>query len=111
MVLEVARKSPGYGFGAHKGYGTAMHRQALQSLGPSPVHRFSYRPVGRLAGVPVEGTHHRGVDDAWNAAGLLASLLVRRPAALGRPPAPPPGDPGAPRTARDRKTGAHDPSP
>lgn len=30
-----------------------------------------------LAGLPVEGTHHRGVDDAWNTAGLLAALLVR----------------------------------
>lgn len=26
-------------------------------------------------GVPMEGTHHRGADDAWNIAGLLASLL------------------------------------
>jgi inhibitor of KinA sporulation pathway (predicted exonuclease) len=28
-----------------------------------------------LAQVPHEGTHHRGGDDAWNIAGLLASLL------------------------------------
>jgi inhibitor of KinA sporulation pathway (predicted exonuclease) len=28
-----------------------------------------------LAGVVHEGTHHRGRDDAWNIAGLLASLL------------------------------------
>lgn len=29
-----------------------------------------------LAGLPLEGTHHRGVDDAWNIAGLLAHLLT-----------------------------------
>jgi inhibitor of KinA sporulation pathway (predicted exonuclease) len=29
------------------------------------------------AGLPLEGTHHRGVDDAWNIAGLLAGLLGR----------------------------------
>ena len=26
-------------------------------------------------GVPLEGTHHRGVDDAWNIAGILCRLL------------------------------------
>jgi inhibitor of KinA sporulation pathway (predicted exonuclease) len=29
------------------------------------------------AGRELEGTHHRGVDDAWNIAGLLAGLLAR----------------------------------
>ncbi len=36
---------PGYGFAAHKGYGTAQHLAALQDLGPCPVHRQSFRPV------------------------------------------------------------------
>lgn len=26
-------------------------------------------------GLTLEGTHHRGVDDAWNIAGLLCKLL------------------------------------
>jgi ribonuclease HII len=39
---------PGYGFDHNKGYGTAMHRHALHLLGPSPVHRQSYRPVAQL---------------------------------------------------------------
>ncbi len=30
----------------------------------------------RHAGHDLVGTHHRGVDDAWNIAGLLAALLV-----------------------------------
>jgi len=34
---------PGYAFASHKGYGTAAHLQALQRLGPSPVHRLSFR--------------------------------------------------------------------
>jgi ribonuclease HII len=33
---------PGYGFAAHKGYGTKAHREALQRLGLSPVHRLSF---------------------------------------------------------------------
>jgi len=28
-------------------------------------------------GIPLEGTHHRGVDDAWNIAALLCHLLER----------------------------------
>lgn len=36
---------PGYGFGQHKGYGTAAHAAALDRLGPSPVHRASFAPV------------------------------------------------------------------
>jgi ribonuclease HII len=36
---------PGYGFAQHKGYPTAAHREALQTLGASPIHRTSYAPV------------------------------------------------------------------
>jgi ribonuclease HII len=39
---------PGYGMGAHKGYGTAVHLEALARLGPTPIHRRSFAPV-RLA--------------------------------------------------------------
>ena len=39
------RKYPGYGFARHKGYPTGGHRQALVSLGPSPVHRRNFSPV------------------------------------------------------------------
>ncbi|OGT32298.1 MAG: ribonuclease HII [Gammaproteobacteria bacterium RBG_16_51_14] len=38
---------PGYGFAIHKGYPTAMHLQALEKLGVSPVHRRSFAPVKR----------------------------------------------------------------
>jgi len=34
---------PLYGFDRHKGYGTAVHRQALNLYGLSPVHRRSFR--------------------------------------------------------------------
>lgn len=30
-----------------------------------------------LLHLPLEGTHHRGVDDAWNIAGILAKLLLQ----------------------------------
>jgi ribonuclease HII len=39
------RVYPGYGFARHKGYGTRVHLEALERLGPSPIHRRSFRPV------------------------------------------------------------------
>ena len=47
-LLELERQYPGYGFAAHKGYPTAAHLKALQSLGVSPVHRRSFGPVRAL---------------------------------------------------------------
>jgi ribonuclease HII len=35
----------GYGFASHVGYGTPTHREALKRLGPSPIHRRSFRGV------------------------------------------------------------------
>lgn len=42
MLAEDARY-PGYGFAGHKGYPTPAHRSAIQSLGPSPIHRMTFR--------------------------------------------------------------------
>jgi ribonuclease HII len=36
---------PHYRFGQHKGYGTAMHLEALTAHGPSDLHRMSFAPV------------------------------------------------------------------
>lgn len=36
---------PGYRFGAHAGYGTAIHRQAIAELGITPLHRRSFAPI------------------------------------------------------------------
>jgi ribonuclease HII len=36
---------PAYGFARHKGYGTAEHLEALDRLGPCPLHRYSFTPV------------------------------------------------------------------
>lgn len=47
MVAMDARY-PGYGFARHKGYPTAQHLTALQSLGPCDMHRRSFAPVAQL---------------------------------------------------------------
>ncbi len=51
LMIELDEEHPGYGFAQHKGYGTQQHRDALERLGPSPIHRMSWRPMReRLAG-------------------------------------------------------------
>ena len=42
MMAEYDSIYPGYGFGKHKGYGTAAHIQALKELGPCPIHRRTF---------------------------------------------------------------------
>ena len=42
---ELDARWPGYGFARHKGYPTRMHLEALARLGPTPLHRRSFRPV------------------------------------------------------------------
>lgn len=43
--LEVDALYPAYGFAVHKGYGTALHLQALRAHGPCDLHRRSFAPV------------------------------------------------------------------
>jgi len=47
LLDELHAVYPGYGFDRHKGYGTAQHMLALQTLGPLDVHRRSFAPVAR----------------------------------------------------------------
>lgn len=51
LMEQLDIQYPGYGFAQHKGYGTADHLRALQRLGPSPIHRRSFRGVTCLTGV------------------------------------------------------------
>ena len=61
IVAKVARDDimrdmdvlyPGYNFSQHKGYPTKIHIAALEQLGPSPIHRSSFAPVGRVLARP-----------------------------------------------------------
>ena len=45
MMIELDRIHPGYGLAQHKGYGTRKHLACLCHLGPSPIHRQSFKPV------------------------------------------------------------------
>jgi len=45
LMIELDRIYPGYGLAQHKGYGTEKHLSCLRRLGPSSIHRRSFRPV------------------------------------------------------------------
>ena len=49
LMVRADHRWPGYGFAAHKGYGTAIHRTAIIELGPCPIHRRSFAPVAQRA--------------------------------------------------------------
>lgn len=44
-MLDWHQQFPEYGFDRHKGYPTVQHRQALIELGPTDIHRRSFKPV------------------------------------------------------------------
>jgi ribonuclease HII len=48
-MAEQEARYPGYGFARHKGYGTEVHRAALEQLGPCPLHRRSFQPVAAVS--------------------------------------------------------------
>ena len=48
LMVEFDRDYPGYGLAAHKGYGTREHLACLHRLGPSSLHRRSFKPVRDL---------------------------------------------------------------
>ena len=49
LLVELDREFPGYGLAQHKGYPSPAHKAALEMLGPTQMHRKSYRPVAQAA--------------------------------------------------------------
>jgi ribonuclease HII len=45
LMVEMDGRYPGYGFASHKGYHARVHVEALQRLGPCPIHRRGWAPV------------------------------------------------------------------
>ena len=42
-MIEMATKHPGYGWESNMGYPTKAHREGIQLLGPTEIHRMSFR--------------------------------------------------------------------
>ncbi len=45
MMIDFDSRYPGYGFAEHKGYGCALHLEAIARIGPCAIHRKTFRGV------------------------------------------------------------------
>ncbi len=45
LMVEIANKYPEYLFEQHKGYGTKIHKEAIEKFGPCKIHRTSFEPI------------------------------------------------------------------
>lgn len=48
IMFAYSRDHPGYGWETNQGYPTPQHLEALNRLGPTPLHRRSFAPVRQL---------------------------------------------------------------
>ncbi|MFC1952993.1 ribonuclease HII [Chloroflexota bacterium] len=48
LMVKLDKRHKGYEMAHHKGYGTGEHLACLSLLGPSPVHRRTFRPVKEM---------------------------------------------------------------
>ncbi|HKZ75088.1 MAG TPA: ribonuclease HII [Actinomycetota bacterium] len=54
MMERYHRRFRAYGFDHNRGYGTREHWDVLSRLGPTPIHRLSFKGVGENGTVDVE---------------------------------------------------------
>jgi ribonuclease HII len=59
---------PEYGLASHKGYSTPEHYRALESLGPTPLHRLSFEPVRAHSLFPIDYNPQMELFEAAGAA-------------------------------------------
>jgi len=88
MMRDLHERYPQYGFDRHKGYVTDEHVRTLAEHGPSPVHRYSFVNVTRVASLvspahpvaPVDPAELIGAaestDPAEAAAGPAKALMA-----------------------------------
>ncbi len=78
LMDELDRRFPGYNLAKNKGYPTKDHFSALEQLGPSRIHRRTFRGVRELLGQqltfspPVVGETRRGSRESVSSAARLS---------------------------------------
>ena len=61
LLVEFDSQYPGYGLARHKGYSSREHLDALQRLGPTPLHRRSFSPIAQAL-LPFEAVEEGGTE-------------------------------------------------
>jgi len=80
LMVALDQDFPGYGFARHKGYGTRQHREALTRLGPSSIHRMSWRPIQEMSEVQVHlALIHDWLNQLGGAEDVLETLVEMFP--------------------------------
>ncbi|MEQ1890272.1 MAG: ribonuclease HII [Alphaproteobacteria bacterium] len=57
IMHDLDTEFPGYGWNTNQGYGTRAHQAALASLGVTPHHRRSFKPVHKMLCTAPSVTH------------------------------------------------------
>ena len=57
LMTQTAREHPDFGWEQNKGYASSGHREALRRLGPTPLHRVSWRLEPSSTADPAPGPH------------------------------------------------------
>lgn len=66
LMAKLGKKYPGYGLEKHMGYPTSAHRTAIQLLGPSRIHRKTFRGVREyVSNVTEYHSPTKMVEEAW----------------------------------------------
>ena len=73
LMSNLVETFPEYGFERHKGYGTRLHLDAIRRIGPTRIHRMSFRPM-RDSGRDVESPT---ASDVGRDAESLAALALQ----------------------------------
>lgn len=60
IMTDYDRSYPEYGFARHKGYAAPEHLEALRRLGPTPIHRLTFRSVLPRPGDSILGRPDNG---------------------------------------------------
>jgi ribonuclease HII len=58
LMQKLAAKYPGYGLDGHQGYPTASHKKAVSILGPSRIHRMTFRGVKEFVKLSPQHANH-----------------------------------------------------
>jgi len=87
-MRDLHERYPWYGFDRHKGYNTDEHERALTEHGPSPVHRYSFVNVNRVAALPdpaapIDPLDPMDLMTAMDAVDLADPEAAMAPAAAG----------------------------
>jgi ribonuclease HII len=73
-MCEYHEQWPQYGLHSHKGYSTPEHKRALAEHGPTPLHRFSFRPVAQRS---LPWDHPTAIDTCHEGEHLATAPVVR----------------------------------